>query len=150
MKTQTVFGGRLWPGYGVHKVKRERRTGAVSADMVAKPTTRPLTPSAGQWIQRPAASQAASAESGRTEGPVAAQTDAKRTALSVQRSTKIARVDSLRDLDAAKINLSTEKLKTWIEAIAYGQRVQEVSAAGVARSLQLAPAIETPPCHNYY
>ena len=125
-------------------------TERLGADMVAKPTTRGLTPSTARWTPRPAASQAACAESGRTEKPVAAQTDAERTSLSVPRSTKIARVHTLLNLDATKIDLSTETLETWIVAIAYGHRVEEVSAAGVARSLQLAPAIETPPCHNYY
>ena len=33
-------------------------------------------------------------------------------------------------------------MKMWIEAVAYGQRVKETSATG--RSLQLAPAIESP------
>ena len=50
----------------------------------------------------------------------------------------------MRDLDGVKIDLSTEKVKTWLEAIVYGHRVEEATAAGPVRGLQLAPAIASP------
>ena len=134
---------RVWPGYGRTKVERRRRTGPVTDDgMVAKPTAHGLAPPAGRWIQRPAASQGAAAGSRDTQGSAADQTGATCEPSCLPQSAMTVTVDSLRDLDAAAPKISTEKVKMWIEAIAYGQRVKETSATG--RSLQLAPAIASP------